>query len=469
MRKIALFSTIIMVAAALSATPKLTVVVLADGLTGDNLTQLQPYLQQGGLRTLAEEGYRTSLTFPHIVFGGDETTATLLSGRTPFEHGYAMDSVFDTRTRKAIPLLRDNNVTGIGTAIHISPEALMSPTLADRLRLKHMDAKIYAVGLRASTTVLMAGHCATACCWLDPVQQQWVSTGYYSYGLPAAADAFNRSGRIAELAAKAWTPRMAVSTYLQPTDKERKSSFSYLPASNLLLTPAANTLVIELALAIQQKEALGKDNIPDMLLLQLNTLTPGANSDDIESAEQEDMYLCLNQDLGYLMDQLDRRIGRENYQLLVLGLPRKGVGAAKRDALHLSQQNFNIDKASALLNTYLMALYGHERWVDGAYGTTIYLNRKLIEQKKMDLTALQRQAANFMLEFEGVKFAYTQTDLMNQPAMLSSYNKRNMGDVVVTLYNQWQDPQALLLYRSDSRRIYPDKMDIYDLKQLLQL
>ncbi len=469
MRKIALLSTIITLAASLSGTPKLTVVVLTDGLTGENITQLQPYLQQGGLRTLAEEGYRSSLTFPHLVFGGDETTASLLTGQTPFDHGYAMDSVFDTRKRKAVPLLEDPNVTGIGTTVHISPEALMSPTLADRLRIKHMDAKIYALGLRPSTTVLMAGHCATACCWLEPVEQQWVSTGYYSYGLPAAADAFNRSGRIAELAERTWTPRMAISTYLHPTAKERKNSFSYLPSTNLLLTPAANTLVIELALALQQKEALGKDNIPDMLLLQLNTLTPEANSDDIETAEQEDMYLCLNQDLGYLMDQLDKRIGRESYQLLVLGLPRKGVGNAKREALHLAQQHFNIDKASALLNTYLMALYGHERWVDGAYGTTIYLNHKLIEQKKMDLAALQRQAANFMLEFEGVKFAYTQTDLMNQPALLSSYNKRTMGDVVVTLYNQWQEGKAVLLYRSGSRRIYPEHLDIDDLKQLLEL
>ena len=52
-----------------------------------------------------------------------------------------------------------------------------------------------------------------------------------------------------------------------------------------------------------------------MLMLHLNTLSPAAESDYIASAEHEDMYLWLNQDLGYLMEQLDKRIGRTNYQI----------------------------------------------------------------------------------------------------------------------------------------------------------
>lgn len=458
-----------MLVACLSATPKLTVVVLVDGMTSDNISRLQPYLQQGGLRTLAEEGYKTSLTFPHLVYGGDETVATLLTGKTPFEHGYAMDSVFDTQKRKPVPLLEDKKVTGIGTTLQLSPEALMSPTLADRLKASDKDAKIYAVGLHPYTTVLMAGHCATACCWLDPAAQQWVSTGYYDYGLPAAADDFNRSGRIAELAGRSWTPRMSLFTYLQPTEKEKKSGFTYLNASTLLLTPAANTLVIELALALQQRETLGKDNIPDMLLLELNTLTPQTTSDYIETAEQEDIYLCLNQDLGYLMDQLDKRIGSDSYQILLIGVPRKSISQSVHTTLHLAQQDFNIDRAAALLNTYLMALYGHERWVDGAYGNTIFLNRKLIEQKKMNLAAMQRQAANFMMEFEGVKFAYTQLDLLSQPALLASYNKRYMGDVIVSRYSQWHNPTAPVLFRAGARRTFPAQLTIDDLLQLLEL
>ena len=89
-----------------------------------------------------------------------------------------------------------------------------------------------------------------------------------SEGLPSAADAMNMSGRINQLAEKAWTPRLEIANYTSPTKDERRRSFSYLPKTDLLHTPAANTLVIELALNLQQTKDLGEDNIADLLLLK---------------------------------------------------------------------------------------------------------------------------------------------------------------------------------------------------------
>ena len=65
-------------------------------------------------------------------------------------------------------------------------------------------------------------------------------------------------------------------------------------------------------------------------------------------------------------------------------------------------QYFNVDRAAALTATYLMALYGTERWVDGGYGQSIYLNRSLIEQKHLSLPQLQQQVAAFLMDFEGI-------------------------------------------------------------------
>ena len=173
----------------------------------------------------------------------------------------------------------------------------------------------------------MAGHAANACCWLDAESQKWVTTSFYAEGLPSAADNMNMSGRIAQLAEREWTPRMDIAMYNRPTEKERKRGFSYTNKECLLQSPAANTLVIEMALALQQAQKLGTDNTPDLLLMQMTTLSPKASSDAILSAEQEDMYLGINQDLGFLMDQLNQRIGKSNYQLLVVGRPIKGHNA----------------------------------------------------------------------------------------------------------------------------------------------
>lgn len=435
-----LYSTLIISLLTLIATaaPRLTVVAVVDGLTMENLNSLRPYWQQGGLRTLSEEAFQTTIEYPHLVYGGDETTATLMTGVTPERHGYSMDTCFVRRDRKLHSMLEDVAVQGIGTKRRISPKALLSPTLTDQMRLLYPYSKIYALGIRPETTVLMAGHAANACCWIDTESKKWVATAAYSEGLPNSAYEQNKNGRVAALAAKQWVPRMEIPAYICPTAQEKKKGFTFVAGDVFARSPMANTLVIELALALQKAQKLGTDATPDLLLLQLNTLSPNALSDRIMSAEHEDMYLCLNQDLGYLMEQLDRRIGKANYQILVVGRPVMGTSAQTMNDIHLPVQPFNADRAAALTSTYLMALYGHERWVDGGYGQSVYLNRTLIEQKRMSLETIQRQVANFLMDFEGVQVALPAYETIHYPLLNNTLSKKHTGDVVFLLQPGWQ-------------------------------
>ncbi len=465
------------------AMPRLTVVAVVDGLTEDNLALLRPYWQQGGLRTLSEEAYQTTISFPHQVYGGNETTATLMTGVTPSEHGYTMDHYFQRRDRRPHAMLEDERSKGIGTRLMLSPQALLGETMTDKMRIQYPSAKIYAIGIQPETTILLAGHGANACCWLDTEQQKWVTTSFYSEGLPSTADKQNIELRIQTLAEHEWTPRMDIPTYNRPTATERKKGFGYLVGDVLAKSPEANTLVIELALAIQKSEQIGTDRHPDLLLLQLNTLSPKAESDPIRSAEQEDMYLRLNQDLGFLIEQLDKRIGRENYQILVVGRPVAGMDKATLSTAKMPVQSFNTDRASALIGAYLMALYGHERWVDGGYGQSIYLNRTLIEQKRLSLETLQRQVANFLMDFEGIQSAVPQYELWTIPSLASTLSKKHIGDVVFSLQPGWQlmqdervvidyvidqAPQAPVLFWSNTVRHMPEgKLTALDIKNLI--
>ena len=242
-------------------------------------------------------------------------------------------------------------------------------------------------------------------------------------------------------------------------------------------------VVIELALAIQQTEKLGLDATPDLMMLQLNTISPAAQTDQIASAEQEDMYLRLNQDLGFLMEQLDRRIGHANYQILVVGRPILGISAAALSDIHMPVQSFNADRAAALTGTYLMALYGHERWVDGAYGQSVYLNRTLIEQKRLNLETIQRQVANFLMDFEGVQIAMPGYEASRYPILGATLSKRHTGDVVFMLQPGWRlmqdekqiedrviddNPVSPLLFWTGTLRPMPQgKMDATDIVDLI--
>lgn len=485
MRTIRLYSSLILSLWAVCslAAPRLTVVAVVDGLTTENLAMLRPYWQQGGLRTLSEEAFQTSIAFPQLVYGGNETTATLVTGCTPDRHGYTMDTYFSRRDRRTHAMLTDEQVRGIGTNLHLAPRALLARTVTDCMRILYPAAKIYAIGIQPETAVLLAGHAANACCWIDPATRKWVATAAYTEGLPTAAYDYNNGGRFDILAAHQWTPRMDISVYNKPTEQERKKAFSYTVTNVLTKAPEANTLVMELALALQKDQKLGTDATPDLLMLQFNTLSPLAQSDAIESAEQEDMYLRLNQDLGYLMEQLDKRIGRANYQLLVVGRPVLGTSTQTLSDLHMPVQQFNADRAAALTGTYLMALYGHERWVDGSYGQSLYLNRTLIEQKRLNLETIQRQVANFLMDFEGVQIAMPGHEAMQYPLLGTTLCKRHTGDVVFMLQPGWQlmqderhtidqvvddNPEAPLLLWSGTLRAMPQgKLDATSVADLL--
>ena len=427
----------ILISMSMSAAPRLTVVVVVDGLRQQTLDMLRPYWQQGGLRTLSEEAYQTTVSFPHIVYGGSECVATLMTGTTPSEHGIAADTYFRRSDRLPHAILEDSEVSGIGCEAKLSPANLLAATVGDELRVRYGErAHIYALGLDANTSILMAGHAADGCCWLDANTAQWASSTYYGDQLPRALQAWNEGMRRQELLARTWTPRLDIDLYNAPTDYERKKGFSYT-ADRLLLTPMANTMVIESALALQKREHLGEDNIPDLLCLHLTTRSPQAISDQLCSAEQEDMYLWLNQDLGYLIDQLARSVGTQHLRIVLAGRPLLGQNTEALAAARMPARFFNVDRAAALTGTYLMALYGTERWVDGGYGQSIYLNRTLIEQKHMSLPQLQQQVAAFLMDFEGVASAFPFIEAVGSVALASTVNKRGFGDVVFTLQPHW--------------------------------
>ena len=107
-----------------SAAPRLTVAVVVDGMRQESLDQLRPYWQQGGLRTLSEEAYQTTIRFPHIVYGGSECLATMMTGTTPSVHGIAADSYFLRSDRRPHAILEDKSEQGVGCSAALSPQAV---------------------------------------------------------------------------------------------------------------------------------------------------------------------------------------------------------------------------------------------------------------------------------------------------------------------------------------------------------
>ncbi len=423
------------------AQPRLTVAICVNGLNEKAIDDLRNFLPEGGLRLLDEEAHESNINFPQLVYGGAESLATICTGTTPNKHGIAADNYFNRTDRKIHPIFEDKNVSGIGTDKTLSPTAVLAPTFADEFRMLNPSehSKIYAVGITPANTLLLAGHAANACAWIEPTTLQWATTTYYPEGLPAAADEMNVAGRNTILATAPWESKMDMNMYLHPSEQEKKQKkYHYNVAEVFCQSPAANTAVVELALAIQQKQNLGKDPQADLLALELNVISPKAQADLLRSAEQEDLYLRLNQDLGFLIEQLTKRVGKEHLRIILFGKPVLGKGEKALEKANLTTNYFNVDRAAALINTYLMVLYGHERWIDGGYLNSIYLNRTLIEQKRIPLAEMQQQVSNFLLEFEGTEQAFpAYPNPIFAEKLAQSINKKCTGEVVFTLQPLW--------------------------------
>ncbi|MDL2290055.1 alkaline phosphatase family protein, partial [Paludibacteraceae bacterium OttesenSCG-928-F17] len=190
---------------------------------------------------------------------------------------------------------------------------------------------------------------------------------------------------------------------------------------------------------------LGSNTTPDILMLQYTLRVPNEQYTAVKSLEKEDMYLRLDKDIKHLLETIKEEVGLKN-TLVVLFSNKTGshtpieLGDNKIPAGY-----FSANRSMALLNTYLMAVYGPEKWVEGYYGKNIILNRRKIEEKRINLNEMQQLVADFMLEFEGIRIAYTATQIQNLALsndteannIRNSYHKNTGGDVVISLLPGW--------------------------------
>ena len=437
--------------------PRLVVGIMVDGLQQKHIDLLWNYLNPGGFKQIIAKGASCpNVRFNIVSAGNASDIANIMTGSTPYYNGIAGNNYYARKEYEVKSIIYDPNQTGIGTKESYSASNLLCSNIMDELGLAYPGkTKCYAVGINAEDAIMLAGHTAKGVAWIDDVAQKWVGTAYYTNGLPAAADKMNENGDFKNYVNRNWVPLYAINTYLNPPEKEdKKLGFLYYPSSrknkkfpNTLIknTPWANSLVAELGAKIIQEEQLGTDNCTDMLLLQFTVKTPSEKGPTLQSAEKEDIYLRLDKEIETLLQKIEAKIGVEKLMVFIVANQTDQHSPTQLGEKKIPSGYFNAHRSIALLSNYLVALYGQERWIDGYYGKSIYLNKLKIESKKVNFKDMQQSVANFMLEFEGIQSAYTSAQLFNMSGngnsemlkLQNSTNKKNAGDVIITLLPGW--------------------------------
>ncbi|MDR0370812.1 MAG: alkaline phosphatase family protein [Prevotellaceae bacterium] len=438
--------------------PLLVVGIVVDGLQQMHLNSMMDGFDTNGFKAFVNHGTKCpNIVYNTVSAGNAPDWASLMTGSVPFYHGISSGNFFDKKTRSIVSVLNDERQAGIGTWEKYSAQRLLASTVLDELSIANAHlSKNYTVAINADDAIMLGGHTARAVAWIDDVNLKWVTTAYYADGLSRSADEMN-TGYFQLLASRDWEPISTVASYLYPSTTEgaKRKGFKYSPtdkkqasASTIIKnTPAANALVTELAIKIIQDERLGKDQYPDMLMLQYTVVTPKERMGALQIAEKEDMYKRLDREIQHLMQQIEKTAGLDNTLIFLTGNQTTLHYPADLTEHNIPSGYFVADRSMALLNTYLMAIYGQEQWVLGYYGKNIYLNKQKMEQRGFDFSKVRQQVADFMLEFEGIQAAYTTSQVLHSSGdfrsetskLRNSYHNNQIGDVIITLLPGWME------------------------------
>lgn len=436
--------------------PKLVVGIMVEGLQHRHIEQLWTRFELNGLKRLAGSGAQFKRMACNMVSAGNVVDiATLMTGTVPYYHGVTAARVYNRLNDLYESVFFDRSQTGIETEQRLSAKNLIATTVLDELILANPNqSRAFAVGIHAEDVIAMGGHASTSVAWVDDVALRWSSTSYYPGKLPWQALEMNNTGAFKRHANTEWTPLFQPSTYLGARHQTNVRPFSYRPfeiinqrtgRTQLKTTPTVNTLVAELGTRLVVDENLGKGETTDMLMLQFTVRTPEQKNFTLQSIEKEDMYLRLDRELQYLMQKLDNAVGEQHVLYFLFGNQNATYTPEELATQRIHSGYFNANRSMALLNTFLMAVYGQERWIQGYYGKHIFLNRKKIEEKKLNLPDFQKVVSDFMLEFEGVQSAHSYFQLMSMAPhpssdmarVRNSVHRRSAGDVIITLQPGW--------------------------------
>jgi hypothetical protein len=157
----------------------------------------------------------------------------------------------------------------------------------------------------------------------------------------------------------------------------------------------------------------------------------------------------LDRSIEQLLNAIDKKVGLAHTLIVFSG---SGYNKSLEDYpvnLQLSGGDFYPKRCVALLNMYLMQLYGQKSWVTGYYNGQIYLNRKAVSEARLPIEEIQRKAAEFVAEFSGVQSVITDCDLRNGNWNEGTIQLRNgthhsrRGDLVIELQPGWKINQEI--------------------------
>ena len=444
--------------------PKLVVCIVVDQLRGDYLQYFAPTFGEKGFKRLIKEG----LVYHQVDFGFQNlgtaaSIATIYTGTYPYYHGIVSDKKFDFGSKREVSIIHDEAYIGNYTSDRYSAENLLSSTVADELKIaSEGQSDIFTIAPNAEEAILAAGKYANSAFWLDNSNGKWATTTYYK-DVPWYIDRYNMNQAAGNNPERTWIPALPSYNgfpYTKSTQpfKHTISKGDHNKYIKLKQTPFINTEITNLAATFFEYADFGNRSYPDMLAINYyaGDYFYRRNKEEY-SIEIQDLYYQLDKEIERLFQLIDEKVGLNNALVLLTSSGYFNTITTEPQETFKPAGQFFPARCTALLNIYLMAIYGHGNWVEGYYNEQIYLNKKLIEDQKVDWNEILRKSSDFVTQFSGIQEVTTSGQWLVDDSGRAVDFRRGMhkkisGDIFIELQPGWIITEENQTVQSDYTR-----------------
>ena len=431
--------------------PRLVVSIAIDQLRSDYLEAFAPLYSDKGFRRLLSEGLvYPNANYPFAPIDRASAIATLCTGTTPYYNSIVGQQWLNRQTLRPVWCVDDKAFEGIGTTDGTSPKQLVTSTVGDELKVAtDGKANVYAIAPSRDSAVLFGGHAANAAVWIDDREGYWCTSQYYTNGMPVWLQVANNEQAPANhIDDMTWEPvnelvgnfSYFMHTGLQKPFKHRFSGprrFEAFKASALV-----NSSITDLATQCIVNTGMGNDRVTDMLCL-----TYYAGNFDHRTLtecriEIQDTYVRLDSEIGRLIGFIEERIGIDKVLFVVTSTGYNDHETADYQKYNVPTGTFYMSRTTNLLNMYLGAIWGQGQYVEAHFKNHLFLNHKLLEQKKISIADASNRSQEFLAMLSGVRNVYTSLQLLTTSndytqKTRNGFNPERCGDLLIEIAPGW--------------------------------
>lgn len=443
--------------------PTLVVGIVIDQMRYDYLTRYYDRYGNNGFKRLLNEGF--SLENAHYNYIPTYTAvghASIYTGTTPDMHGIIGNWWYDKFARKSIYCVTDTTHTTIGSESNYgqrSPYRMYTTTITDQLRLaQNMKGKTIGVAIKDRSSILPAGHTATAAYWFDSSPESKVITSsFYMDELPNWVKEFNDSKPAEAYTSKPWETLYDISTYTRslpdnnpfeetfkgektPTFPHDLPSLKDQNSGNGIIkeTPFGNSMTLDLAKAAIKGEDLGKTEYTDFLAISFSSTDYVGHRYGPDAVEIEDTYLRLDKDLANLFTFLDQEVGNGNYTLFLTADHAAAQVPAYLKSIRIPAQYFDSNGFKQFMKDICMKYFKSGNLIENISNHQVFLNKKELERLQLSANQVSQVIADEAINFNGIYKAVTARTMQTTNfdrgilnTLQNGYNQKFSGDVLL--------------------------------------